>query len=327
MKIKEKVFEVLSEGGDLTIWRIQDRKSIHFIYDHSEFDPSESGLGVNKTIQYNSFKKPFRLIHKRYDCHNQHLEFVHDDYKKYIANKLVKKLNQLNIPYWEINSQNQLEKALGGYLYGEFDKETDKANWSFFPKLISNNTGSELLEELIKATGSIDPEIKSYFVTYPYFLSYFDEKPDLSIHDIVIGISFTYSWMPTVLKSIDLSQEDALLRILNRAKQGDDLNEKDLKFLKSVFNNSLVGTSKLLHFINPDKFAIWDSKVFRNLCKEAPHKYKLEKPELYLSYLRLLLELKEEPYFGQFHKLMVEKVGYSVTPLRALELGFYHMKP
>jgi hypothetical protein len=62
--------------------------------------------------------------------------------------------------------------------------------------------------------------------------------------------------------------------------------------LKRAFNNSLVGTSKLLHFIHPKQYAIWDSWVFRFLNNEEPHKYKLEKPKTYLEYLRKLEKWK-----------------------------------
>lgn len=320
----EKVFEILAEGSELIIWKITDNSKTYFIYNHSEYDPTDSGLGSDRTGKYDSFRKPFNIIHKKYDWHIFTLEFVHVDYREYVTKKLIGKLNQKNQRAYELHSLDQFETALQGYLLEEFDKVTDTVTWSFSAKLTPNQSNQIILKELNEVAYSLNPEISSYFIIYPHFLNYFKHKSHLDLSDVVLGISFVYSWMPTILKSLDLNKEDTILQILNRAKKGDDLSKKELAFLKSIFNNSLVGTSKLLHFINPEKFAIWDSRVFRNLCKEEPHKYKLEKPEAYLSYLTLLNELKQEMYFGNFHKLMIKKVGYYITPLRALELGIFY---
>ena len=188
------------------------------------------------------------------------------------------------------------------------------------------NDKEATIKRLINVADNLKPEIKSFFISYPYYLQYFKDLPggEIKIENVIIGISFTYSWMPTILKNINIKNESKILLILNKAKKGDDLNDDDLEPLKTAFNNSLVGTSKLLHFINPEKFAIWDSRVFRNLYKEEPHKYKLEKPDSYLKYLEYLNELKEEFGFTDFKRIMEEKVGYSISDLRALELGFYH---
>lgn len=183
---------------------------------------------------------------------------------------------------------------------------------------------TETIKQLIKSAEAIDPKIKSYTITYPFFLKHFEKEGEINIQDLIIGISFTYSWMPTILKNINIQNESEILQVLNRAKSGKDLIESDLELLKSAFNNSMVATSKLLHFINPDKFAIWDSRVFRNLYQEEPHKYKLEKPQAYLKYLYYLGKLQTTSNFNQFHAIIRKKVGYKITPLRALELGFYY---
>lgn len=96
--------------------------------------------------------------------------------------------------------------------------------------------------------------------------------------------------------------------------------------MKSSFNNSLVGTSKLLHFINPKQYAIWDSRVFRFLNNEEPHKYKLEKPKTYIEYIEFVEKLKNDESFDAFYLLMKQKVGYEITEYRALELAFFKGK-
>ena len=119
---------------------------------------------------------------------------------------------------------------------------------------------------------------------------------------------------------------DKTLSILNEVKNGKKINEEQLATLKSSFNNSLVGTSKLLHFINPKQYAIWDSRVFRFLNNEEPHKYKLEKPKTYIEYIEFVEKLKNDEYFDAFYLLMKQKVGYEITEYRALELAFFKGK-
>ena len=93
--------------------------------------------------------------------------------------------------------------------------------------------------------------------------------------------------------------------------------------LKNSFNNSIVGTSKLLHFINPEKYAIWDSRVFRFLTGKEPHHSKFQDPKTYLEYLTLIEVLKKDTKFHNFYELMMQKVGYEISESRALELAFF----
>ena len=164
---------------------------------------------------------------------------------------------------------------------------------------------------------------ENYLLSYPFFLNYFQNLESINLENLVIGISFTYSWMPTILKALNLKNTEEVLFILNEVKKGKLIDEQQLTTLKTTFNNSLVGTSKLLHFINPKQYAIWDSRVFRFLNNVEPHKYRLEKPRAYIEYLKLIEELKNEKVFTAFFELMKQKVGYDITEYRALELAFF----
>ena len=164
---------------------------------------------------------------------------------------------------------------------------------------------------------------ENYLLSYPYFLNYFQNLESINLENLVIGISFTYSWMPTILKALNLKNTEEVLFILNEVKKGKLIDEQQLTTLKTTFNNSLVGTSKLLYFINPKQYAIWDSRVFRFLNDVEPHKYRLEKPRAYIEYLNVIEELKNEKAFTAFFELMKQKVGYDITEYRALELAFF----
>lgn len=180
-----------------------------------------------------------------------------------------------------------------------------------------------IVEDLLKIANRSEVEKTSYLLSYPYFIDYFKNLQVITLENLIIGISFSYAWMPTILKSINLQSSDEILLILNQVKSGNKINKKQLSLLKSTFNNSLVGTSKLLHFINPEQYAIWDSRVFRFLTEEQPHKYKLENIDTYLKYHNFIENLKAEETLVSFYELMNRKVGYPISKYRALELAFF----
>ena len=186
-----------------------------------------------------------------------------------------------------------------------------------------DKSNDETFLQLTNIANNFKSTEEHYLLSYPYFLNYFQNLESINLENLVIGISFTYSWMPTILKALNLKNTEKVLFILNEVKKGKLIDEQQLTTLKTTFNNSLVGTSKLLHFINPKQYAIWDSRVFRFLNDVEPHKYRLEKPRAYIEYLKLIEELKNEEPFTTFFELMKQKVGYDITEYRALELAFF----
>ncbi len=179
------------------------------------------------------------------------------------------------------------------------------------------------IKRLLKDENAINiSKDRSDFISYPEFLKYFRDIKKITKHDVVIGINFTYGWMPTIFdfRSNDI---DLVIDILNRAKQGKVPSENELEVLKKCFNNSLVGTSKLLHFINPDIFAIWDSRVFRYLTNKEPHQNRIDDYKSYLDYLEFCKFLTEKPDYNSIHNSIIKKVGCEMTKFRTVELIMY----
>ncbi len=153
------------------------------------------------------------------------------------------------------------------------------------------------IDKLLKNAEKINiPDKSKYLSAYEEFIEYFNRIDTLTEHHTIIGISFTYSWMPTILHLY--SDNVSIIKateVLNKAKKGTRPNKEELELLKRCFNNSIVGTSKLLHFIDPDKYAIWDSKVYYYLFEKtsttAPNNI-----DAYLNYLDFCDHLiKNEP--------------------------------
>lgn len=125
----------------------------------------------------------------------------------------------------------------------------------------------------------------TYRYSYDRYLQYFREKSTtqtLTEQDLYVGFGFAYSWMATI-KQLDprikvvASAVDSLNRV--RAMHPEDLHLSDvsskaiprdqIEKLETLiepirqFLSSVIGSSKLLHFVNPDVFPIWDATIHR----------------------------------------------------------------
>ena len=174
-------------------------------------------------------------------------------------------------------------------------------------------------EEILNRAHLLDNENPehSYHKSYFHFINYFAGRNEITEQDLIIGSNFTYGWMPTILnfKSDDF---DLAVIALNRAKAATRISNADLTILKGLINNSLVGVSKLLHFINPQVYAIWDSRVCNFLTGKS-HKQKVEKIELFWGYLDLCERVVQDPEFEQIHTSFANRLGYAISPMRIPE--------
>jgi len=163
---------------------------------------------------------------------------------------------------------------------------------------------------------------QSDYISYPEFLKYFSDLKIITRHNLIIGINFIYGWMPTIF-DFRSDKFDEALNILNEAKKGNKPTIDGLFLLKGLLNNSLVGTTKLLHFINPDNFAIWDSRVYRHLTGKEPHDNRIGNCNAYLDYLDFCEYLTKQKEFKSLQERMEKQIGYSMTPFRIAELVMY----
>jgi hypothetical protein len=109
----EIVFEVAAEGGSVAIERLQTKQGYKFMYHHNEMDMGDEGLEVNEKGAYTDFETPFQLINKEYPWYSLHLCYVHDDFRNYVTNELIKTLNSKGITNEDLHfSKQQLENIL-----------------------------------------------------------------------------------------------------------------------------------------------------------------------------------------------------------------------
>ena len=166
-------------------------------------------------------------------------------------------------------------------------------------------------------------ENNSYIQTYPEFLNYFEKinAGEINEHNLIIASHFVYGWMPRIIH-LDLEFKDKVVSLLNAVKSRHILSVCELKILKKTINNSLVGLSKLLHFINPRDYAILDSRVFRYLT-EKKNSDRIGRPQLYLEYLKGIKTISKNKDYGKLHELISRNFDYEIYPTRVIEITMF----
>lgn len=161
----------------------------------------------------------------------------------------------------------------------------------------------------------------SYARTYIEFVNYFNNNDPIDEHHLIIGSHFVYGWMPTII-TFNIQEKEKTLKLFNKAKSMELLDSAELDYLKGCINKSLVGLSKLLHFINPEKYAIWDSRIFRYVTGKKSH-YGIGEPKNYLEYLSIVREISSHDDYQKLHDRIAKHYNYSLHPYRAIEVVLF----
>ena len=174
--------------------------------------------------------------------------------------------------------------------------------------------------------------LKSYNASYDALCKFFAKADFSSDSDAVIqGVHMVYGWMPTIInltKSSNVIDEASgafnqqalkeIGRIMQEAKKAkrEDYNSEncsnnifnsksktgaksDFEKLVMFVNNSVVGSSKVLHFCNPEVFPICDSKIQNKLNLSEGTKLTIN---VYKKYLAGILKMSDEKD-GISHKM------------------------
>ena len=158
---------------------------------------------------------------------------------------------------------------------------------------------------------------------YLEFIRFFKKKPHLDINDLTVGAHMIYGRMPTMLR-FNSNNLDTILKLVNRIKVGADIDLDNLKLLKKVLNNSIVGASKLLHFVDPERFAILDSRIFKYI-DGSYSPTRISKADNYLEYLVRIRDLIKERDFKLVHDLVKKKMNTTHSKMRTAEIVMFEM--
>jgi hypothetical protein len=181
---------------------------------------------------------------------------------------------------------------------------------------------SLLFQRLLQGESHVPEQSHNPFTAaYFAFLDYFDQIRQIEPQHVIIGANFTYGWMPTMLR---LQHTDFALaaNVLNHVKARAPITDADVQVLINLINNSIVGVSKLLHFVNPIDYAIWDSRVAA-FCAPGISDYRFQRTATYRTYLDQCDSVSRLTAFPALHMAVEQKVGRSITAFRAIELIMY----
>ena len=176
----------------------------------------------------------------------------------------------------------------------------------------------------------------TYLSTYPDIMSLAQQLNTNSERQFRQLALMVYGWMPRVLRINPSHSHNAALAMTNARNTSID-NYKSVN-IQDISNSlhSLVGASKLLHFINPDVFPIWDSKI-QAFCGRSNSNNAMGNISNYYKYVDEVHSIIADPAFPAFYENYITESNnrliqsninqYQVSPIRAVEASAFELAP
>ena len=174
----------------------------------------------------------------------------------------------------------------------------------------------------LAATNRIaERRLYTYLETYPHIRATVANFRQVSSDELYATVSMAYGFMPTAM-NIRRGDMEPFFAPLNALRNnGQRLTASELEGLKALINNSIVGTSKVLHFLAPEIYPVWDSRINRFLNGEPrPETNSIPR---YRDYLADFDRLHSDDDFEILRLSVETKLGYSVSAARVFELIMY----
>lgn len=186
---------------------------------------------------------------------------------------------------------------------------------------------NKTLLEMAKNIPAINDNIlyKNYF----YLLEF--SQQNIKTQDIVslLGLShMVYGWMPTMLDNcnIALYHNDALIKdVWEKIIMGSTAKDF-LETTKSLTNNSITGASKLLHFCNPNSYAIFDSRVYQSIVGKKGQHYEINNIDNFIIYTNRLRKISNDLSTMKYLRNILDEKNVEtnkLSGLRCIELCLF----
>jgi hypothetical protein len=180
--------------------------------------------------------------------------------------------------------------------------------------------------------GNKDTLAISYLKMYPHFISYLENAEQIGKQEFIVAAGFTYSWMRASLKlHIEEEKLNKAIKVLQEVRLIDSFDKAkniEVSHLKKVVSNSYIGASKLLHFVNPDCFPIYDSNICKKIFNNCVEQHHVNTKKRFTDYFDQITGCICQPDFNSklyvpVIKTMLANNLSSVTPLRAAEMVLF----
>lgn len=181
-----------------------------------------------------------------------------------------------------------------------------------------------------------DPKVQAAIAADPTSPVYapiavqFSRWAPLDWDNAVVGLHIVYGWMPTIPDfslpaGLDPAARKRVVKLLNAARSRA-LTVDELAWLVGRFaNNSIVGLSKLLHFVAPNRFPIWDSRVAKTWYAPQKATYSIYRtPEAYEEYCTTLTSWLPATVRRRARLRALSPHLTTVSDLRIMELVAFH---
>lgn len=157
-----------------------------------------------------------------------------------------------------------------------------------------------------------------YLKSYPHLLQLAQNNELENEARLYQLASAAYGWMPTIPKNVDVNFSIVAAEDVSTADEA-------LKFIQDmnvILNNSWVGTSKILHFINPTHFPIWDSNVARAIHQTDKNS---NNKNTFLNYVEKIHRWNDEqPNYGNLLAAEVnDRLNYNPSNLRCFDMVLF----
>lgn len=201
-------------------------------------------------------------------------------------------------------------------------------------KKLINITAQDWIQ--LSSSPAIQNNIKTdlYSEAYLSLAKLFPDIQKTGWDGAVAALHTVYGWMPRIprlrtFQSWSSKERDRLVKILIKAEHGKHISMDELFHLKVFSDNSIVGSSKILHFLCPTQFPIWDRRVaraFYNSKKINP--LDVNNADRYLNYQQTILDWISNPSVASqiisLRNMASAFLSKNVSDLRVVELVLFH---
>ena len=172
----------------------------------------------------------------------------------------------------------------------------------------------------------------TYLATYPSLIAIGTSPGSFDTKRFYQVAALVYGWMPRVVRINPVYIQQAIAAF-GEAQIANSENFQNVT-IQSFANclHSVVGASKLLHFINPSVFPIWDSKIetFREMPKDN-----IKRVSHYINYVHEVNKIRSEmefaDFFTKFSARYCDRLSasgiepYPITEVRAVESAAFEL--
>jgi hypothetical protein len=180
-----------------------------------------------------------------------------------------------------------------------------------------------------------DLRAAAYLSTYPQICGFAPAGTVITHPTFLQLATMTYGWMPRILR-IDGKHIAAAITALNHGAAASGVTFHAVPIIDlALCLHSVVGASKMLHFVNPAVFPIWDSKVESFRLGYSPSHVHMNAIANYVDYARDVHSIMRDPSFPAFNVQFIAayhiRLGamgiapYPVEPVRVVEASLFEL--